>query len=90
MSRFYIESATRSGTFNLGLGADGTGEEAVTAFFREHSDLPDTTVVKVFVLDYIGDFQRETRVTRLTSPAKPTKPDAPHALAHSAVPPPRR
>lgn len=88
MSRFYVESASRSSTVNLGL--EGTSEEAVAVFFRDHSDLPDTTVVKVFVLDYIGDFQRETRVTRLTSPAKPTKPDAPHALAHSAVPPPRR
>jgi len=88
MSRFYVESATRRGTYTLRL--EESSEDAVAAFFREHTDLPDTTVVKVFVLDYIGDFQRETRVTRLTSPAKPTKPDAPHALAHSAVPPPRR
>lgn len=89
MSRFYVESATRSGTFRF-LDAEAPGEQAAAAFFREHSDLPDTTVVKVFVLDYIGEFQRETRVTRLTAPAKPTKPDGPHAFAHSAVPPPRR
>lgn len=85
MSRFYVESA-----FNSTVCTVATSEEAVAVFFRDHSDLPDTTVVKVFVLDYISDFQRETRITRLTAPAKPTKPDGPHALAHPAVPPPRR
>lgn len=85
MSRFYVESA-----FNSTVCTVDTAEAAVAVFFNEHSDLPQTTVVDVFVLDYIGDFLRETRATRVPAVAKPTKPDAPHALAHSAVPPPRR
>lgn len=83
--RYYVESGAAQATFNMNDTANA--EDAVRAFFREYTELPESTVVKVYVLDFIGEFRQTRQVERIPTPPAITKPDSPHAIAHSAVPP---
>lgn len=68
----------------LGMYTTDTPEQAVAAFLRDH-DLD--VKVKVYVADYIGDFQKQTTIYRHPNkPPKATKPDSPKAM--STVPGP--
>jgi hypothetical protein len=54
-------------------------EEAVAAFYREHSDLRYARV-EVYVLDFIGTFEHETHIKRHP---RATTPDSPRAKARA-------
>ena len=76
MTRYYVEGVAYAGTYTVEIP-----ERAVACFYNEHyGRLADEALpeVKVYVLDYIGNFKAETRVLRLP---RQTAPDAPKAKA---------
>ena len=69
---YYVMTATRQAVYTT-----DTPEQAVHAFHHEFPEASST--VRVFVLDDIGEFKRETVITRI----RPTHPDSPNAKARA-------
>jgi hypothetical protein len=79
-TRYLVES-----TFHTGVYATKEPEEAVEAFFCEHLAASGAKV-KVSVVDFIGEFKRETNITRLPREQPITRPDSPSAIAAKPAP----
>jgi hypothetical protein len=73
-TRYLVQTSSKSEAYST-----EEPEEAVAAFYREHNDLRYARV-EVYVLDFIGTFEHETRIKR--NPRE-TVPDSPRAKART-------